>query len=139
MCSIVILRQSDSEWPIIIGANRDEMIERQSLPPGRHWDQQKHITAGKDVEAGGTWFGVNDYGLVAAVLNRMDTLGPLENKRSRGELVLDALPPNPAKFLNKPVGPTSAPIASAFPEALVTALLEVNFSLKVTDRISPTL
>ena len=91
MCSIVILRQSDSEWPIIIGANRDEMIERQSLPPGRHWDQQKHITAGTDVEAGGTWFGVNDYGLVAAVLNRMDTLGPLENKRSRGELVLDAL------------------------------------------------
>ncbi|MDB9985811.1 NRDE family protein [Pelagibacterales bacterium] len=91
MCSIVILRQSDSEWPIIIGANRDEMIERQSLPPGRHWEQQKHIMAGKDIEAGGTWLGVNDYGLVAAVLNRMDTLGPLENKRSRGELVLDAL------------------------------------------------
>ena len=67
------------------------MIERQSLPPGRHWEQQKHIMAGKDIEAGGTWLGVNDYGLVAAVLNRMDTLGPLENKRSRGELVLDAL------------------------------------------------
>jgi len=33
MCSIVILRQSDSEWPIIIGANRDEMVERESLPP----------------------------------------------------------------------------------------------------------
>ena len=91
MCSIVILRQSDSEWPIIIGANRDEMIERQSLPPGRHWEQQEQIMAGKDIEAGGTWLGVNDYGLVAAVLNRMDTLGPLENKRSRGELVLDAL------------------------------------------------
>jgi len=91
MCSIVILRQSDSEWPILIGANRDEMVERQSLSPGRHWNQQKHIIAGKDVEAGGTWLGVNDYGLVAAVLNRMDTLGPLKNKRSRGELVLEAL------------------------------------------------
>ena len=91
MCSIVILRQSDSEWPIIIGANRDEMVERDSLPPGRHWDQQTQIIAGKDVQAGGTWLGVNDYGLVAGVLNRMDTLGPLENKRSRGELVLDAL------------------------------------------------
>ena len=91
MCSIVILRQSDSEWPIIIGANRDEMVERESLPPGRHWDQQTQITAGKDIQAGGTWLGVNDYGLVAGVLNRMDTLGPLENKRSRGELVLDAL------------------------------------------------
>ena len=91
MCSIVILRQSDSEWPIIIGANRDEMVERVSLPPGRHWDQQTQIIAGKDVQAGGTWLGVNDYGLVAGVLNRMDTLGPLENKRSRGELVLEAL------------------------------------------------
>ena len=28
MCSIVILKQSDSEWPIIIGANRDEMSNR---------------------------------------------------------------------------------------------------------------
>ena len=91
MCSIVILRQSDSEWPIIIGANRDEMVERESLPPGRHWDQQTQITAGKDVQAGGTWLGVNDYGLVAGVLNRMDTLGPLENKRSRGELVLSLI------------------------------------------------
>jgi|TARA_B110000967_G_C18901199_1_gene575282 hypothetical protein len=91
MCSIVILKQSDSEWPVIIGANRDEMIQRKSLPPARHWEEQKYIVAGKDVEAGGTWLGVNDYGLVAAVLNRMNTLGPLENKRSRGELVLDAL------------------------------------------------
>ena len=85
MCSIVVLRQSDSEWPIIIGANRDEMIERKSLPPDRHWSEQNHIIGGKDIEAGGTWLAVNDYGLVAAVLNRMDTLGPMKNKRSRGE------------------------------------------------------
>ena len=91
MCSIVVLRQSDSEWPIIIGANRDEMIERKSLPPDRHWSEQNHIIGGKDIEAGGTWLAVNDYGLVAAVLNRMDTLGPMKNKRSRGELILDAL------------------------------------------------
>ena len=65
MCSIVVLRQSDSEWPIIIGANRDEMIERKSLPPDRHWSEQNHIIGGKDIEAGGTWLAVNDYGLVA--------------------------------------------------------------------------
>ena len=29
MCSIVILKQSDSEWPLIIGANRDEMKDRE--------------------------------------------------------------------------------------------------------------
>ena len=43
MCSIVILKQSDSEWPIIIGANRDEMSNRDALPPGRHWDDRPHI------------------------------------------------------------------------------------------------
>jgi uncharacterized protein with NRDE domain len=34
---------------------------------------------------------MNDYGVVAAMLNRKGTLGPQEGKRSRGELVLDAL------------------------------------------------
>tara|TARA_B100001769_G_C21988061_1_gene531105 strand:- start:131 stop:886 length:756 start_codon:yes stop_codon:yes gene_type:complete len=91
MCSIVILRQSDSEWPLIIGANRDEMVSRQCLPPGKHWDDRPHVFAGKDLEAGGSWLGINDEGVVVAIMNRMDTLGPMEDKRSRGELVLEAL------------------------------------------------
>lgn len=91
MCSIVILKQSDSEWPVIIGANRDEMSNRKCLPPGRHWKDRPHIFAGKDLEAGGTWLGVNDYGVVCGIMNRMNTLGPDANKRSRGELVLEAL------------------------------------------------
>ena len=91
MCSIVILRQSDSEWPLIIGANRDEMVSRQCLPPGKHWDDRPHVFAGKDLEAGGSWLGINDEGVVVAIMNRMDTLGAMEDKRSRGELVLEAL------------------------------------------------
>ena len=91
MCSIVILKQSDSEWPIIIGANRDEMSNRDALPPGRHLDDRPHIFSGKDMTAGGTWIGINDFGVVAAIMNRMNSLGPMDNKRSRGELVLDAL------------------------------------------------
>ena len=91
MCSIVILRQSDSEWPLIIGANRDEMVSRKCLPPGKHWDDRPHVFAGKDLEAGGSWLGINDEGVVVAIMNRMDTLGPMEDKRSRGELVLEAL------------------------------------------------
>ena len=49
MCSIILLRQSDKEWPIIIGANRDEMSNRESLPPSRHWDERPYIFAGKDL------------------------------------------------------------------------------------------
>ena len=54
------------------------------------------------------------------------------------EFVFEALPPNPAKFLIIPVGPTSAAILSAFAEEFVTALLEEKVSLKVTDKMSPT-
>ncbi|MDG2416369.1 MAG: NRDE family protein [Pelagibacterales bacterium] len=91
MCSIILLRQSDSEWPVIIGANRDEMSNRKSLPPSRHWDDRPYTFAGKDLEAGGTWLGINDYGVVCGIMNRINTLGTDPNKRSRGELVLDAL------------------------------------------------
>lgn len=49
------------------------------------------MVAGLDVPGGGSWLGINDHGLVAAVLNREGSLGPESGKRSRGELVLEAL------------------------------------------------
>jgi uncharacterized protein with NRDE domain len=49
------------------------------------------VVAGLDVQAGGSWMGINDDGLVACVLNRVGSLGPAAGKRSRGELVLEAL------------------------------------------------
>lgn len=59
--------------------------------PARHWDDHPHVVAGLDEEAGGTWMGINDDGLVAAILNRPGSLGPAQGKRSRGELPLEAL------------------------------------------------
>ncbi|NEX22019.1 NRDE family protein [Thiorhodococcus mannitoliphagus] len=91
MCTLVILIRPGHAWPILIAANRDEMAERASLPPARHWDDRPEVVGGLDVEAGGSWLGVNDHGVVAAVLNREGTLGSLAGKRSRGELVLEAL------------------------------------------------
>ena len=90
MCTLVILRRPKHDWPILIGANRDEMRDRASLPPSRHWDDQTHIIAGKDAFAGGTWLALNQDRLIAAVLNRRDSLGPGLDKRSRGELPLEA-------------------------------------------------
>ena len=91
MCTLVMLRRPDHEWPLIIGANRDEMVGRPSRAPGRHWPDRPEVTAGLDELAGGSWLGVNDHGVVAAILNRVGTLGQLQGKRSRGELVLEAL------------------------------------------------
>lgn len=91
MCTVVILRRPDHPWPVVIAANRDEMSSRLWRPPDRHWDDHPHVIAGIDEEAGGTWMGLNDDGLFAAVLNRPRSLGPAADKRSRGELPLEAL------------------------------------------------
>ena len=91
MCTLVILRRPGHDWPVLIAANRDEMIDRPWLPPGRHWPDRAQVTAGRDELAGGSWLGVNDDAVCAGILNRTGALGPAAGKRSRGELVLDAL------------------------------------------------
>lgn len=91
MCSLVILRRPGHDWPLLLAANRDELRVRASRPPARHWPDRPDVVAGLDVDGGGSWLGVNDHGLAAAVLNREATLGPQPGKRSRGELVLEAL------------------------------------------------
>lgn len=49
------------------------------------------MVGGLDELAGGTWLAMNDAGVCAAVLNREGSLGPASGKRSRGELVLEAV------------------------------------------------
>src|SRR6266481_1460273 len=84
MCTLVILRRPEHRWPVLIGANRDEMIDRPSQPPGRHWPDRAEVVAGLDLLAGGSWLGLNDWGVAAAVLNRQGSLGPATGLRRRG-------------------------------------------------------
>ena len=100
MCTVVIRFEPDTDWPIIIAANRDERADRPCLPPARHWPDRPEVRAGLDETAGGTWLGINDDGLLAAILNRPGTLGPQEGKRSRGELPLEALDQVEAQVAN---------------------------------------
>jgi hypothetical protein len=67
------------------------MIGRPALPPARHWPDRLEVIAGLDQLASGSWLGINDWGVAAAVLNRHGSLGPAPGQRSRGELVLEAL------------------------------------------------
>lgn len=91
MCTLVILRRPGHEWPVLIAANRDEMAGRPWKPPARHWPERDDVVGGIDLESGGSWLARNDHGVVAAILNRVGSLGPAPGKRTRGELVLDAL------------------------------------------------
>ena len=88
---MVMLRRPGAPWPLILAANRDERADRPWLAPARHWPDRPEVTAGMDELAGGSWLGLNDHGVVAGILNRVGTLGPQDGKRSRGELVLEAL------------------------------------------------
>jgi hypothetical protein len=88
---LIILRRPDHPWPLVLGGNRDEMSDRPWDPPARHWGDRPEVVAGQDRLAGGSWMGINDLGAVAVVMNRVGSLGPDPQRRSRGELVLDAL------------------------------------------------
>jgi hypothetical protein len=91
VCTVVLLIRPAHAWPLVLAANRDELLNRAWDPPGPHWPDQPGVIAGRDRTGGGTWMGVNRHGVVAAVLNRPGSLGPAAGKRSRGELPLLAL------------------------------------------------
>jgi hypothetical protein len=91
MCTLILQLSPGHRWPVLAAANRDERSARPAAAPARHWPQHPGTVAGLDLEAGGSWLGLNDHGLLAAVMNRTGTLGPAAGKRSRGELILLAL------------------------------------------------
>ena len=108
MCTIVILHRPGHSWPLLLAANRDEMADRPWRAPGRHWPSRPEVMGGLDITAGGTWLARNDAGVVAAVLNRINTLGPAPGRRSRGELPLRALAAGTARAAAQVIGDVDA-------------------------------
>jgi len=74
----------------VVAANRDEFLERPTAPP-RILSDDPWVVAGQDLEAGGTWLGLNQAGLVVGLLNRRTSTGPDPSRSSRGLLCLRAL------------------------------------------------
>ena len=66
MCLLALLFRVMPDAPVIAGANREERT-RGGDPP-RVLDGR--VLAGTDPVAGGTWFGVNEHGVLIAVTNR---------------------------------------------------------------------
>ena len=114
MCTLIVLYRPGHLWPILIAANRDEMLSRSWRPPGRHWPDRPHVVAGLDELGRGSWFGVNDNNVVAGIMNRRNTLGPITGKRSRGELVLKALDFSNAKAAAEELSVTDTALYRAF-------------------------
>lgn len=92
MCIMMVVYRMVEDFPVIIGANRDEFYDRDSHEPAC-LNATPNIWGGRDARAGGTWMGVNEYGLVVGLTNRRlhDAPQPSDSRRSRGLLCLDAL------------------------------------------------
>src|SRR6266487_3778838 len=90
MCKLAIYFETFRDYPVVIAANRDEYLSRPALPP-TVLSETPRIIGGKDLRANGTWLGINEYGLVAGLLNRRPNEEANPSARSRGMLCLDAL------------------------------------------------
>lgn len=89
MCILFIAIEQHPKYPLIICANRDEFHQRPTQ--AMHVWREPNILAGKDLQAGGTWLGLSSTGKFAALTNFRKL--PLSEvpKKSRGDLVLQAL------------------------------------------------
>jgi uncharacterized protein with NRDE domain len=99
MCLVFLAFQTDPDFPVMLGANREEARSRPSTPPVCvRGGAMRRFLAGADhgpdgsCPRVGTWLGVNEAGLVVAVTNRRDgELAPTEQTRSRGWLTVSLL------------------------------------------------
>lgn len=87
MCLILFAWDVHPEYKLILAANRDEFYKRPTQS-AHFWNDTSGILAGKDLQAGGTWMGINKNGKFGAVTNYRDLSRkkPVD-ARSRGDLV----------------------------------------------------
>jgi len=85
MCLLVLAWQAHPRYRLVVAANRDEYHARPAavLAP---WSDAP-ILAGRDLEAGGTWFGVDRTRRFGVVTNFREMLRRPAAAPSRGELI----------------------------------------------------
>lgn len=89
MCTLVVMKNMFSGYPLVVAANRDELFNRPAEAP-TITELPHKILAPTDLARGGRWIGVNERPLLVALTNRK-AIRSVRGLRSRGELVADAL------------------------------------------------
>jgi len=90
MCLLAFAWRVHRGFPLILVGNRDEFHDR-SAEPAHWWTSPEGILAGRDLQAGGSWLGLNRGGRFAVVTNYREPGVVTGGRRSRGELVVDFL------------------------------------------------
>ena len=88
VCLLVVASRVVAGEPLIVGANRDELLERPSTAVTVLGEGPPRVVGGRDELSAGTWLAVNEHGVCAGLTNQ--PLGDAKDlsKRSRGELPL---------------------------------------------------
>jgi len=116
MCTLIVLDRIAPGYPLVVASNRDEFHSRPAAPPVRvdpQEDGHPPFVAPQDLEAGGTWMGVNAEGLFVGLTNR-PVAEPRRDRRSRGLLVRDALTCSDAKAVVGGLGEDLASVYNPF-------------------------
>jgi uncharacterized protein with NRDE domain len=111
MCLILFALQQHEDYPLVVIANRDEYYARPTQA-AQWWPDMPDIFAGRDLEAQGTWMGVNKNGRFAAVTNVREPGNVSPARLSRGNLTRDYLASNdPAETFLESVESTAGDYA----------------------------
>ena len=87
MCTIFFAINESKQYPLIFLANRDESYER--LSHGLHLWPDENFFAGKDLQEGGIWTGIDKKGHLGFLTNFRDLTVFDKSKKSRGHLIVN--------------------------------------------------
>lgn len=93
MCLILFAYKSHPTHKLILATNRDEFYKRDTRT-AHWWEDHPEVLGGRDLQAGGTWMGINRNGRFAALTNYREPGNLQPNAPSRGDLVKDYLTSN---------------------------------------------
>lgn len=88
MCLLLFGLKTCKSFPFILAANRDEFYQRPTAAMD-FWPENPSILAGRDLEHGGTWFGINTRGSFAALTNYRDLSTLKQKAPSRGDIIVE--------------------------------------------------
>ncbi|MCU0760139.1 MAG: NRDE family protein [Steroidobacteraceae bacterium] len=86
MCLLVVAWRAHPRYRVVVAANRDEFHARPTAPMAP-WSDGPPIIAGRDLQAGGTWIGVDARRRFGLVTNFRELARPRHTAPSRGRLV----------------------------------------------------
>jgi uncharacterized protein with NRDE domain len=93
LCLIGIALDAHPHFALVVAANRDEFFDRPAAPLDwwRTADHAPWLLGGRDLAAGGTWFGLSASGRIGMLTNVRDPARHRADAASRGALVTDWL------------------------------------------------